>query len=80
MSNNNEKSISLSPDNPVSNISENIDINDTNKKEDKLSEVSLDKIIVVDDPNAPDELEEDNLQLLTDIENELEEEEQENSN
>ena len=79
MSNKSKKSISLSPNNSLSNISENIDINNTNKKEDKLSEVSLDKIIVVDDPNAPDELEEDNLQLLTDIENELEEEEK-NSN
>jgi len=79
MSNKSKKSISLSPNNSLSNISENIDINNTNKKEDKLSEVSLDKIIVVDDPNAPVELEEDNLQLLTDIENELEEEEK-NSN
>ena len=35
---------------------------------------SKNNIIVVDDPNAPDELEEANLLLLTDIENEQEEE------
>ena len=42
------------------------------EKSDQLTEVPLDKIIVVDDPNAPDEFEKENLQLLTDIEKELE--------
>ena len=42
----------------------------------ELTEVPLDKIVVVDDPNAPDELEEQNLSLLTNVEKEKEEEEE----
>ena len=74
-----EKSISLSsesktPSLPSTTSSSKSEIG--SEKTDKLTEVPLDKVVIVDDPNALDKLEEENLQLLTNIEKEKEEEEE----
>ena len=73
---------SISSESELPSLPSSISSNEVNiqpETNDKLTEVPLDKVVVVDDPDAPDELEEDNLELLTDIQKELDDEEEKES-